>query len=215
MELSRLHSAVARLAGLADADADAVWRQVSTAAQAREALAEILPAIIDKYGTAAATLAAEWYDQHRASLDIAGGFRAAPVDLGDRGAEALAGWAVTPLFAESPAWDAAKVRLSGGLQRRIADMSRETVMRNSVADPHATGWQRVTDGNGCAFCVMLAGRGAVYSEASADFASHDKCGCGAVPAFDGLPKPVKPYTPSPRNITDADRARVREWIASH
>lgn len=175
---------------------------------------EALPAIVDKYGSAAATLAAEWYDQYRATHEVRAGFRAIAAPVGDRGTDALAGWAVGPLLLPDPIWNAAKVRLSGGLQRRIMDMSRETVMGSSVADPYATGWQRVTNG-GCAFCEMLASRGDVYSEASADFASHDNCSCAAVPAFDGEAKPVKAYTPSKRNITDADRARVRDWIASH
>jgi hypothetical protein len=62
---------------------------------------------------------------------------------------------------------------------------------------------------------MLIGRGAVYSEATADFAAHDHCKCSAVPAFDGEPRPVKPFTPSLREATDADRARVREYLATH
>jgi hypothetical protein len=30
---------------------------------------------------------------------------------------------------------------------------------------------------------MLLGRGAVYTEASADFEAHDHCNCGAAPAW--------------------------------
>ena len=45
--------------------------------------------------------------------------------------------------------------------------------------------------------------------------AHDHCHCSAVPAWSGEPRPVKPYTPSARKATDADRARVRDWIATH
>jgi hypothetical protein len=62
---------------------------------------------------------------------------------------------------------------------------------------------------------MLIARGAVYTEVTADFASHDHCNCSAVPAFGGQPLAVKPYTPSSKNITDADRARVREYLRTH
>jgi hypothetical protein len=71
---------------------------------------------------------------------------------------------------------------------------------------------------------MLIGRGAVYSEAGADFASHDHCNCSAVPAFGGQPRPVKPYTVSPRRtidpqtgkpVVDADFLRAKAWIKSN
>ena len=38
---------------------------------------------------------------------------------------------------------------------------------------------------------------------------------GAVPAFKGEPRPVKPFTPSARGSTDADRARVHEYLRTH
>ena len=53
---------------------------------------------------------------------------------------------------------------------------------SSTTDPKARGWQRVGVGE-CDFCSMLIGRGAVYSEATADFLSHDHCHCYAEPAF--------------------------------
>jgi hypothetical protein len=48
-----------------------------------------------------------------------------------------------------------------------------------------------------------------------DFAAHDHCRCIAVPAFAGRPTPVQPYTPTSRDITDADRTRVRAYLAEH
>jgi hypothetical protein len=69
-------------------------------------------------------------------------------------------------------------------------------MSSAVADPGASGWQRTGSGTSCTFCRMLIGRGGVYSEATADFASHDHCNCSATPAWVDQPRPVKPYTPS-------------------
>lgn len=192
-----------------------MWLQVSTAVEARDALVDILPAIVDRYGEAAAALAADWYDQLRDTAGVAGRFAAIQAATGTSGVGALAGWAVGPLFAASPDWSAARTLVAGGLQRRIANAARTTVTRSSVADPQARGWQRVSRGGGCDFCTMLAARGAVYEEATADFASHDHCDCVATPAWKNEPRPVQPHRPSDRNISDADRRRVNRWIAAN
>jgi hypothetical protein len=206
-----LRNAVAGLSGAASRDLAALWRQVETAAQAETALRDILPGLVDQYGAAAAVLATEWYDSLRAKADVPGRFFASPARIDDTGTQALVGWAL----AESTDLTAFRSLIEGGMQRRIANFSRLTVSQNSIADPAADGWQRVGDGSSCAFCSMLISRGSVFSESSADFASHDKCGCSAAPAFSGQPRPVKPYAPSLRNTTDADRARVREYLRTH
>jgi hypothetical protein len=97
------------------------------------------------------------------------------------------------------------------MQRRIANFSRDTITGSSIADPKAQGWERVGNGE-CAFCSMLIGRGAVYSEASADF--EPTTTAAPRPRFQRR-IPVKPYTPTSRDITDADRARVREYLRTH
>jgi len=176
---TRLREGSALLLRHADRDLSALWREVSNAAQARIALMDILPSLIETYGAAAATLASDWYDEARDKAGIAGAFSAIPVESSDRGAQALVGWAT------STATDITTLQtlLVGGIQRRIADHMRLTVAGSSVADPGARGWRRVGDGNTCNFCSMLLGRGAVYTEATADFQSHDHCGCQAEPAW--------------------------------
>lgn len=201
------------LARLAANDMAAMWRQVSNAVEARKALQDILPALIRTYGQAAAALAADWYDEARLAAEVGGSFTALPADLGDTGADALALWA------SEHGTDLAAVQalVEGGLSRRIANWSRQTVMGSALADPKADGWQRVGAGS-CDFCNLLIGRGAVYSEATADFASHDHCHCAAVPAFSGKPRPVKKYTPGPRDATKAggaDYDRAKAWIKAN
>lgn len=205
-----LRNTVARLNAQAQRDLATVWRRVESAAQAGEALRDVLPALIDTYGLAASAAAAEWYDSLREKAEARGRFVANPVQIADTGAPALIGWASSTAADDT----AFRSLIAGGMQRRIANHSRATVTQSSIADPAAAGWQRVGSGE-CAFCAMLIGRGTVYTEAGADFASHDHCNCSAIPAFGGQPLPVKPYTPTSRNITDADRARVREYLASH
>lgn len=209
-----LASATSSLATLANETLQGLWRQVTDALQVKAVLLDALPALIDQYGSAAATLAADWYDDYRATADISGRFLAIPAEVGDRGADELVGWGISPLFSAEPDVEAAKTRIEGGLQRRIANVARDTVIDSAIADPAAEGWQRVGVGS-CAFCQMLIARGSVYSEKTADFGSHDHCHCSAVPAFGGQPRPVKPYQPTSRRITDADRARVRKYLRTH
>lgn len=73
----------------------------------------------------------------------------------------------------------------GAAGRIAAAGGRQTILDTVRADPEAVGYYRVTDGDPCAFCAMLAGRGVTYlSEESANFESHDHCGCSGAPAFD-------------------------------
>ena len=212
--VSDLRRSIDGLHVLAANDLRALWRQVSTAVEARQALEDVLPALVATYGAASATVAADWYDELRDELNVSRRFSAIPAEVDPGGAVALARWGVGPLLEGEPDWRRAQTMIDGGLQLRIANAARETVRFSSIEDPSAQGWQRQASG-GCEFCQMLASRGVVYSEASADFASHDHCRCFAVPAFKGRARAVKPYTPSERDISDADRARVREWIATH
>jgi len=200
---------------LASADVDVLLRLADTADMARDALLELLPQLVDTYGLAAGSLAADWYDEAREQVAVRGRFVAFVPDPKPETGEVLARWGVKPLYKAEPDWAAARTQINGGLQKRIADQARESVTVSSVQDPAAQGWQRVTSGKSCPFCVMLASRGRVFSESSADFASHGHCDCYAVPAWGGEPIPVKEYTPTSRNITDADRARTRRYLADH
>lgn len=211
MAAPTLRTEAAGLVRLAERDLAELWRLVADGASAEVALRDLLPAIITTYGQAGAALAADWYDDLRDKVGASRRFSATPVEADDRGAHALIGWALTEATDDT----SLQQLILGGTQRRIVDHIRYTVTESATADPAAVGWQRVGVGSNCPFCDMLIGRGAVYTEATADFGSHDHCNCQATPAWKGEPVPVKPYTPSSRNSTDADRARVREWIASH
>lgn len=74
------------------------------------------------------------------------------------------------------------VQSSGAATRLVLNAGRDTIRETTVNDPRTAGWRRVTAG-GCDFCRMLSGRGSVYREATADFASHDHCACSAEPVY--------------------------------
>lgn len=184
--------------------------------EVRDALMDVIPALVEDYSAASQVTAADWYVEHREDQGVPGNFVPDLPDLGGQGADELAGWGTSLITPEDADWDAALTRISGGLQRRIADASRETITNATFVDPQATGWQRIARPDGCGFCQMLAARAELYkSRDTADFGSHDNCNCLAMPAFSGLPIPVKPYKPTSRTITDADRARTRKWIKAN
>lgn len=81
------------------------------------------------------------------------------------------------------------VRVVGTFGKLVLAGGRMTIVGGVQADRRALGWQRATSGDPCAFCRMLAGRGAKYrTEKSADFEPHDNCGCTPEPLYlsDGL-----------------------------
>lgn len=75
------------------------------------------------------------------------------------------------------------VNLSGQTTRHVLNAGRKTVDASVMADTKAIGWSRVTSGNACSFCEMLASRGTVYKSETVDFAAHDHCSCFPEPSF--------------------------------
>lgn len=106
------------------------------------------------------------------------------------------------------------VTLTGSVTRHVLDGGRGTLMASVAADRQALGWARVTSGRACAFCAMLAGRGAVYRESTANFRSHDHCSCTAEPVYEGadLPETSQHYADLYR--TSIARARADGTLAS-
>lgn len=218
-----LRSDLGHLTTLAGAELFGIFRDLERGAFGGEALHDLLPALVEKYGMAAATVTADWYDEMRVAAQVKAKFTAIPADIRDSGTHSLIAWAQSQT--SDPVVMQQLVR--GGATRRILNFSRQTVMGSSVADPGAHGWAREGSGASCDFCLFLINRGAVFSDDTADFASHDHCNCSAVPQFHGQSRAVlldengKRLTQSDRSSrTDAekraaDNERIREWIKSH
>lgn len=208
--------AVGSLSRVTERQFRTVWRSVAgpDAAVVRDALMDTVPVLAETYGNMAGALASDYYDELRDQAAVRGRFRAQPAALpGTARYEALVRWGVDPLFTGTPDQVLALSRLSGGLQRIVADVARETVANAAIRDPQAQGWRRVARGDGCSFCRMLADRGAVYTDSSVTFKSHDNCNCSASPEFGrGRTVSTVQYQASKRNVSAADRARVREYL---
>jgi hypothetical protein len=119
----------------------------------------------------------------------------------------------------------AGVRMSGAASRLILNGARQAVLQSVDTDAKAVGWMRVTASDPCAFCAMLASRGASYrSEASAGFKAHNHCRCSAQPVFsreDAKALRNGPLAQEWQQATagysgkDALRAWRRYWDAEH
>jgi hypothetical protein len=81
------------------------------------------------------------------------------------------------------AMQTALVRTGGAMTRHVLTGGRDTILASTREDREARGWSRITSGNACDFCEMLAGRDAVYSADTAEFEAHDHCACAAEPQF--------------------------------
>lgn len=170
-EVDEHRAAVAGLSTLAVNDLAQQFQSldVEDAVAVREVMSVVLWDLLNTYGPASATVGADWYDDVREAADAPGEFRSLLADLPDHGrTDSLVRWGVEPLFGDDVDPDAALSRMSGGLQRIVMDADRDTVTDNIDADPAKPMFARHASANACAFCALLATRGAVYrSEQSA------------------------------------------------
>lgn len=139
----------------------------------RESLERFWPLFLSKYGDVAATLAADRFEELT-------GLRATmvrPVDV--ERANARMRWAVDPLFTgEGDAYG----RMALLSDELVKQPGRSTMIRSS--SENGIQYARVTSGDACTFCVMLASRGAVYaSEYAANQLGdyHGACNCSVEP----------------------------------
>lgn len=86
------------------------------------------------------------------------------------------------------------VDISGSATRHVMNGGRDEIQNAVAEDPEALGYIRVTDGDPCYFCAMLASRGPVYDDMSFDESDprfigdgehkvHDHCGCSTEPVY--------------------------------
>lgn len=210
-DVDRLGAATARIVGLARRDLEAAFRSLNLVSPdaVRDALLEVVPALVREYGDIAATAAAEWYEEARAA-QVGGSFNARladgfPVDEMQSTVRREAGH----LWSDDQA-KTLKV-LSGSIQRFVMYSGRATVAHNTEHDPANPRFARVPRGSKtCAFCTMLASRGFVYrSKASAGGEwnhFHDDCRCQVVTEWDKDAHHIEGYDPDAmRSKHDAAR----------
>lgn len=170
-------------------DLAAWWTTVEhlSPSEIKASAAEFLPLLAHTYGEVSATAAANFYDEARASSVARGRFSSM---LGDNTAAAYAArnvsFATDPLFAGDAA--GALGRMSVVADKAALQVGRDTVMFNNRRDPSSPRFARVPVGKTCAWCLMLASRGAVYrsADSAGDAGQYHggHCDCQPVPSWD-------------------------------
>jgi len=176
--------------------------------EVRDQVAALARTLVSEYGSAAATFAADWYNDMRLTAGVYDRFIATEYvqDFDEqidatvrRAAGSLFGDVDVAGFVETVAAKASQYAMDG---------ARNTIIQNSYRDQRAGGWQRVPHGKTCDFCIMLVDRGAVYKKSTANFRAHRHCDCSAVPSWDKDAKEASPlaYEASSRMQGLRDRA---------
>lgn len=179
-----LRAAQAGISALVERDLNQFWGSLNldNPEKARNDLLVFVPALVEVYGSAAASVAADWYDETRAEVVTGSSFRAiaaTPVAADVMVAQVRFG--ATHLFTSNP--EQTLAFLTGSSTKYSIAPARETVATSAIQDPAARGWSRITRAGSCDFCTMLSGRGHVYTEASVGFEAHGHCNCAAAPAW--------------------------------
>ena len=167
----KVRRAQASLAYRARLEVVTVWPKIAALPPERIAvvMAELLQEVAQRYGSGAASIAADFYDELRSAAGATGSFAADPSELPPlERYEALSRWGVGPMFGSSPNAALALSLMTGGLERIVLNTGRDTISDAVALDPSGPRYARHASANACAFCAMVASRGPVYrSEVSA------------------------------------------------
>lgn len=158
-------------------------------------------ALVDQYGAASASLAADYYEAERVAARVTGRFTVPLLDSPpDEQVEGSLRWATKDLWPRDPddpatteaqrqpldvRLEQAEKKAEQAAQKLVTDQGRGTVQEAVRRDPQATAWARSAALGACYFCKALAIRGSVYKQNTAGFRAHDGCHCGVVPVFKG------------------------------
>lgn len=175
-------------------DANALLDEIASAdpVVVRERLIAATPSVLGPYVETAGALSAVMFeDAYRDALGAtyaARSFATLPAGL----VSGMSRYAVGPLFGQSTAEPLSL--LGGAWQKAIAGAGRATTVGNA-RQPHSSkvGWARAPRAGCCAFCAVLASRGAIYKDSITAgreaYEYHDFCRCVATAAFEGAELP--------------------------
>lgn len=142
------------------------------------ALETLLPPLVTEWGLVAATAGADYYAALRPAHLAKTKRVILPPDVSGLGRSI--GWAVTPIFSETPDPPAMTTRLQEVTDTAVKTAGADSLLENAKADKAKPKVRRVAVGETCSWCSMLAARGYVYaSEVTAGALDkwHAKCDC--------------------------------------
>ena len=166
-------------------DLTAFWSSLDLAYPdiARDQLLEYIPVLVAQYGDITAVVAADWYTEVRRQASAPGKF--SPVmakniekQFIEKGVRSAAG----ALFTDKP--ETMLDRMIADVGKWAAQTGRNTIVQSAHRDPWKPRVARVPTGaETCAFCLVLASRGPIYTSlqtAGKWNKYHGKCDCQAV-----------------------------------
>lgn len=159
-----------RLSDSALVELDKIMRAVAGESPAvqREAMMDLLPALGNQYASAtgevAAVFSGELMELQEVKKPVAPETLALPPA---QSWHALAGFGTTDRVFERGGMLLAYSLIAGGLTKRLTEFAADTMIGNASIQPVPTSAARVPKPGCCAWCGMLASRGAVYSTESA------------------------------------------------
>lgn len=162
------------------------------------------PGLLAQFEDLGAAVGLEMYDTMRAETSGLPAYKAIavakPTSLveAEQIGRACARFFLDPTLSHEQAIEQASRALVDAVALRTKNAMRQTVKDNAVRDPAKTSFARVPTGaTTCAFCSMMASRGAVYATAKtagAEDKYHHDCDCMIVPSWKGLKVNVKGYS---------------------
>ena len=174
-------------------------------AEIRDQVRAVLEPVMTAYAEAASELAAEWYDMEAEGHGYKLPAAVTQVDPCGDAVDATVRYQIRKLMDGDAEGFA---RACGALARDSAVRQlNSTIMANTARDRgRGVRFARVTTGReNCPFCIMLAGRGAVYhSRETAGALSHyhRNCDCKIVPSFGDDPMGVLVEGHDPKRMHD-------------
>jgi len=162
---------------------------------------EAVRALVEQYGAASSSLAADYYEAERVAAAVTGRFTVPLVGPPSDGqVENSLRWATKDIWERDPddpattdaqreplevRLEQAEKKAEAVAQKLVTGQGRGTVQEAVRQDRQATAWARTAALGACAFCKLLATRGVVYKQDTVRFRAHDGCHCGVVPVFKG------------------------------
>lgn len=162
----------------------------------RDLLLDLMPELLSEVLLQVAFDAVSYYETQRSKFpDLAPlpDLLEPTVEVDQESLEGSIRWSVSPLFEDTENGQELTLKnLSKVMDRLIREQETNTIFEEIARDNEPVGYFRVPEVDACAFCIMLASRGAVYESAETagevkDF--HDWCRCEVGVLFPGTEYP--------------------------
>lgn len=206
-QVTAFRAAGDQLGAVVAAELEAIWGHLdlSDGRAVSHDLQLILPDLVAEYGDISATLAADYFDEVTADYGLRAHAATLAPPAPPEQTKAVTRWGLGPLFSAEPQFLAALAMIQEGMHRLVLQAGRDTIDTNTRRTKLV--YARIPSGREpCAFCLVLASRGAVYGsrEAAGGDKYHTKCRC--------VPTPMRADTDMPEGY---DLARFQTVYEAH